>query len=153
MSKVPLRASTMPAGRSCPSPASAAATNVNVVPATVTWFGVMGSRPSSRAIRWALRLTHAWKRVVNTRVHLLVRLVRSASGAGAPRLLVDLDHPPRNGPPPVPLRLGQPGLAQPPPQQLVPGEDRQRRAELDGALRTHRLSVHASGDHRQVARD
>src|SRR5438105_15781474 len=128
MSNVPLTASTSPAARRWPSPASTAAPKVNSVPAIVTWLGVIGSRPSSRASLCALRLTHAWKRVVNTRLHLLSRL------PGAPGLLIDLDHLGRDHAPGVALRLGKPGLPQAAPEQPVPGHDRQRRAQLDRAL-------------------
>src|SRR5215472_15229776 len=151
MSNVPLSASTMPAGRSCPSPARTAATNVNTVPATVTWFGVTGSRANCLAIRWALRLTHAWKRVVNTRLHLLVRVVSGASIPSPPRLLVDPDDPRRDRPPSIALGFRQPRLAQAAAQELVAREDGQGRAELDRALRAHRQAVDAGLDHRQVS--
>src|SRR5262252_8663324 len=149
MSNVPLSASTTPASLSCPSPARAAVTKVNRVPAMVTWLGVIGSRPISRAILCALRLTHAWKRVVNTRLHLLVRVGPDTSGAGSARLLVDLDHPRRDHLPAVALRLRQSGLAQAPAQQLVAGDDGQRGAELDGALRPDRQAVHTGLHHGQ----
>src|SRR5437660_896007 len=119
MSNVPLTASTRPAVRRCPRPAAAAAANVSSVPATVTWLGVIGSRPRSRASRCALRLTHAWKRVVNTRLHLLCA-GRPAGLPDAPRLLIDVDHLRRDDAPGVALGLRQPRLAQPPPQQRVP---------------------------------
>ncbi len=68
MSKVPLSASTMPAASRYPNPASAPAPKVNSIPATVTWLGVTGRRASAAASRWALRLTQAWNRLVNTLV-------------------------------------------------------------------------------------
>src|SRR5215472_8188236 len=150
MSNVPLSASTTPASLSWPSPARAAATKVNRVPAMVTWLGVIGSRPISRAIRCALRLTHAWKRVVNTRLHLLVRVGSDTSGAGPPRFLIDLDHPRRDRLPAVALRFRQSSLSQAPAQQRVAGDDGQRRAELDRALRADRQAVHTGLHHRQV---
>src|SRR5215467_2256105 len=113
MSNVPLMARTRPAASRLPKAASAAAPNVRKVPATVTWFGVMGSRPMSRASRCAFRLTHAWKRVVNTRLHLLSPLL-----PGLPGLPVDLEDPGRDDGPCIALGLGQAGRAQPAPQQV-----------------------------------
>src|SRR5262245_24324886 len=93
MSNVPLAASTRPAHRRWPVAIRAAAPNVNTVPAIVIWFGVIGSRARSVASRWALRLTHAWKRVVNTRLDLPLVSVDAARAPGQPRLPIDLDDP------------------------------------------------------------
>src|ERR1700730_5922624 len=107
MSNVPLMASTRPAQRRCPNPARPAATNVNIVPVTVTWLGVMCSRPISSARRWALRLTPAGKRAWNTRPLLV------PSHPPHPHLLVDLDDLGGEDAPGVALGLCQPRLAQP----------------------------------------
>src|SRR5438552_14928923 len=65
MSKVPLKASTMPAASRYPKPASAPAANVTSIPATVTWLGVTGRRATAAASRSALRRTQAWNLLVN----------------------------------------------------------------------------------------
>src|SRR5437764_9940272 len=127
MSNVPLTASTAPATRRWPRPASSAAPNVNSVPVTVTWLGVIGSRPRSRASRCALRLTHAWKRTVNTRLHLLPTR-RSRGLPRPPRLLVDLDHLRRHDPPGIALGLPQARLAEPAAEQPVARQNGKRRA-------------------------
>src|ERR1700730_9650804 len=125
MSNVPAKASTRPAGSSCEKPASAAATKVSAMPTVVIWFGVRGERASKRASRSALRLTHAWKRVVNTLLRLLLTVRLSRGATDLPRLLIDLDDLGRHHAPGVSLRLGQRRLAQPPAQSGVAGEDRQ----------------------------
>src|SRR5947209_19902063 len=116
MSNVPAKASTRPAGSSCEKPARAAATKVSAMPTVVIWFGVRGERASRRASRSALRLTHAWKRVVNT----LLRLLVTCGAAGLPRLLIYLDDPGRHQTPGESLRLGLCGLSEPAAEHRVP---------------------------------
>src|SRR5258708_24725754 len=137
----PLPASTTPASGRWPTPARIAAANVSSVPATVTWLGVMGSRLSRPAARWALRLTHAWKRVVNTRLDLL------AGGPRLPHLLVHLDQPRRDRLPGVALGLGEAGVAEAAAEQPVARQHGQRGAELDGPLRLHGQAVDPGLEH------
>src|SRR5437763_16380924 len=108
MSNVPANASTIAPPSRLPNPISTAATQVISVPPTVTMLGVTGSRPSRRPSRSALRLTHAWKRVVSTRLDLL--------HPGRPgRFLGGSPQPDRPGG----LRRGGPGRTRAPAGLLV----------------------------------
>src|SRR5207248_11179056 len=129
MSNVPANASTSPAGRSCPVPASNAARNVRAVPTTVIWFGVTGSRPRADIRLSAWRRTQASNRVVN--MHLL----EHAGRRRAPRLLVYLDDLGRDRGPRIARRLGEACRAHPRPKLAVAGENDQRGAELGPTLR------------------
>src|SRR5919109_2874367 len=113
------------------------------MPAIVTWLGVMPKRASAPAARCAFRLTHAWKRLVNT---------LNLRGAHARRLIY-LDHPRRDLAPRVLLGLGQRILRQPAAQIGIAGEHRERRAQLDRAARPHGEAVATRLDHGQVAGD
>src|SRR5438105_176263 len=146
MSKVPAKARTMPAGSSRPKPASAAATNVSAIPTVVIWFGVSGERARRRASLSALRLTHAWKRVVNTRFGLL--LTRRAPCLS--RLLIDLDHPGGHHRPRVPLGLRQGRLAQLTPQVRIASQNRESHTQLTRAFGPDGQAVPARFDHGQV---
>src|SRR5690242_15018428 len=102
MSKVPPKASTTPAQRSCPRPARTAARKAIEVPTTVIWLGVTGSAASADISRSACLRTQASNRVVN--IHHLI----SAHGCPGclPDLVVDLDDLLRDRRPGVALRLG-----------------------------------------------
>src|SRR5438105_15464382 len=102
MSNVPANASTSAAQRRRPKPTRRADPKVTIMPATVTMLGVTGRAASSLASRWALRLTHAWNRVVNTRLDLLA----GAERRPYPRLLIHLDDLSGDHPPSVLLGLG-----------------------------------------------
>src|SRR5437868_6959297 len=118
MSNVPANASTSAAQRRRPKPTRRADPKVTTMPATVTMLGVTGSADSSLASRWALRLTHAWNRVVNTRFNLLAGPDRRP----CPRLLVHLDDSARHHSPGVFLGLDETCGSQPPPQLGVSGQ-------------------------------
>src|SRR5579862_8851009 len=128
MSKVPLKASTSPAGSRCPVAASAAARKVTTIPATVTSLGVTPSPTSRAASRWAFRLTHFWNRVVNIRTSSKARRV--------PRVLINREHLGGDLAPRVALGLAQARLAEPAPVVGVERQHRQRLGELGGALRS-----------------
>src|ERR1700686_180747 len=148
MSHVPARISTTPAQCSWPNAISDAATKVRIMPTTVTWFGVRGTRPTADINASARRRTQASNRVVN--MHLLSQL--RCEYRSLARLLIHLDHLRRHCLPCVAAGLLMPVGAHPSSQVSITREDDQGSAQLGPALGTDGQAVSPRLEDRHVAR-
>src|SRR5579859_90402 len=123
MSKQPPKASTRAPATSWPMPTRTAEANTTSIPVTVTRLGVTGRRAKLAASRWALRLTQAWNRLVNTSLLLCLSLP-------APGLLINLEDLAGHLAPGVTLSLGQAPPAQPRAQLGIAGQPFQGHGQL-----------------------